>query len=122
MSTLSTFLKYEVWFFVVGLALIVVFQILTGKINVKGLLHETSSDHDFSPGRLQLLVITVAGALSYLSLVLGSPESGRFPDIPNELLLVLGGSNLFYLAGKFYSFFGDRLDSLLSRARTERGR
>ena len=122
MSTLSTVLSYEVWFFVAGLGLIVVYQILTGKINVKGLLYEKGGDGGFSLGRLQLLVFTIAGAFSYLFLVLGNPESGEFPDVPLELLLVLGGSNLLYLASKFYSLSGDRLDSLLSSTRAGRGR
>ena len=122
MNILSTVLKYEIWFLVMGLALIVVYQILTGMINVKGLLHKKNGDRGFSPARLQLLAFTIAGAISYLFLVLGNPESGTFPDVPLELLLVLGGSNLLYLASKFYSLFGDRPDSLLSRTRAERGR
>ena len=105
-----------------GLALVVGFQILTGKINVQGLLNDKSSDGGFSPGRLQLLVFTIGGAVSYLFLVLDNPKLGQFPDVPNELLLVLGGSNLFYLAGKFYSSFGDRLGYLLAGSRRERGR
>lgn len=89
---------------------------------MNGLLYEKSGDRAFSPGRLQLLVFTIGGAFSYLFLVLGNQELGQFPDIPNELLLVLGGSNSFYLASKFYPLFRGRLDSLLSRTRTENGR
>jgi hypothetical protein len=105
----------------IGLALIVVYQLMTGKINMNGLLHD-GSDGGFSPGRLQLLVFTIGGAFYYFLLVLDNVEQATFPEIPNELLLVLGGSNSFYLASKTYSLFRDRFDSSLSRTQTERGR
>jgi hypothetical protein len=118
MSTLSTVFRYEVGLFVGGLALLVTYQLLTGKVNVNGLLREKHGDRGFSPGRLQLLVFTVVGAIYYMLLLLEDPKT--FPDIPEGLLLVLGGSNSIYLAGKVYAPFRNRIDSLLSRTQTER--
>jgi hypothetical protein len=107
----------------IGLALIVVYQLMTGKINMNGLLHD-GSDGDFSPGRLQLRVFTIGGAFYYFLLVLDNVEQATFREIPNELLLVLGGSNSFYLVSKAYSLFRDRFDSSLTHThtQTQRGR
>ncbi len=106
----------EIWAFVLGLLGIVVYQMLTGKINVYGLL--TVKDpaagaggpgdappaagappRTLSPTRVQLLVLTVAGAFTYLSLV-AEADPGTLPEVPPELLLVFGGSASIYLGGK----------------------
>jgi hypothetical protein len=47
--------------------------------------------------------------------VLSHPGAAKFPEIPKELLLVLGGSNLFYLGSKLSSLIGDKLSLMSSR-------
>ena len=121
MNTLAQVVYYEILVFMTGLALIVIYQVLNGTINVNGLLRDKGGDRGFSPGRLQLLVLTILSASYYFLLVLDNPGSAKFPPIPAELLLVLGGSNSFFLASKLYSLFRDRGDSFLSRSRTNHG-
>ena len=83
---------------------------------MSGLLFEKTADEtgtkigSYSPARLQLLMLTVAGALYYFSLVMMSLRSGQpgFPDIPEKWLLILGGSHSVYLGGKTYSLLGGR--------------
>ncbi len=118
MSSLSTVLRYELWFFIVVLALIVTYQLLTRKINMEWLLYD--DERNFSPGRLQLLMSTLAVASYYLLEVLSHPGAAKFPEIPNDLLLILGGSNLFYLGGKLSSLIEDKLGSMSSRAQSGR--
>ena len=51
----------------------------------------------FSPGRAQLLVVTLTGALFYITEV---ASNGTLADVPPGLLAVVGGRNLAYLGGK----------------------
>jgi hypothetical protein len=87
-----------IWSFVVGLFLVVAYQILTGKINVRGLL---SNGGGFSVNCVQLLMITTGGALYYLLQVVADPA--QLPGVPEELLAVMGGSGLVYLFGQYRS-------------------
>ena len=89
--------------------LVVAFNLLSGGINVKGLLADKETEN-FSPGRLQLLFATVVGAAVYLSMVIEAKGTGAFPPVPAELVTVVGASNTIYLAGKIYSrFFSPRV-------------
>src|SRR5262245_13638104 len=117
MDKLTTFLGYEIWIFLWVLAALVTYRMLTGKINTHGLLsdkaggaNDKSSPGNHSPARLQLLVITIGGALYYLLLVFTSTKRGEFPDVPNELLLGLGASHSFYLGTKLVSLLRQLLD------------
>ncbi len=93
--------EFGVKAFLVVLAALVVYRILTGTINAKGLLADKERG-TFSPARLQLLLFTLTGAGAYLSSLLEAAAAGRyaFPDVPQELLLILGGSQAFYLGAK----------------------
>lgn len=77
---------------------------LIGKINLKGLLKDKRNQKS-SPGRIQLLVLTITGAGMYLMEVLSSQnvDSGMLPPVSSDLLAILGGSNVVYLSGKFLS-------------------
>ena len=95
------FIILEIWVFLSGLAIITAWQLLTGKINLSGLLYEDLVTNKFSPGRVQLLVATLATALFYLLQVLNDPK--ELPRLSQEMLLLAGGGNLVYLAGKSFA-------------------
>ena len=104
METLVKFAQFEIWFLLGGLALVVAYKMLTGKINTTGLLKDKETGA-ISPGRVQLLLFTLMGAGSYLGMTatLAAEDPPMLPDVPDELLLVVTGSNLVYLGGKSYS-------------------
>ena len=99
METLAIFVQIESWFFLAILALLVGYQMLTGGINMTGLFDDKVT-RGLSPGRVQLLVLTLAGAGYYLLLVAQQPPDGSLPSVPEEVLLLVGGSNLVYLGAK----------------------
>ena len=101
-ETLARFVYYEVWFLIGAFFLMIGYQILTGKIKTDGLLSAKDSKGGLSPARVQLLVLTLAAAFYYLMQVISKPTAG-LPAAPKEMLLVLGGSNLFYAARKAYT-------------------
>jgi hypothetical protein len=93
-----------------ALTAVVAHQLITGRINTKGLFHGRRGDGSqyFSPERVQLLMITLAGAARYLSLVMAHPacapgQTCSLPDFPTEWLQMVGGSHAVYLTRKAYS-------------------
>jgi hypothetical protein len=98
MVTILKIVSATTWIFIVSLFLVVFYQILTGKIDVKGLL---LNGDGLSVNRIQLLIITTIGALYYFLQVMADPT--KFPDVPEGLLYVVGGSGLIYLAGQYRS-------------------
>jgi hypothetical protein len=65
-----------------------------------------SDDGSLSPGRIQLLVLTVLTALQYLLTVLHDPS--HLPPISMGLVMALGGSQSIYLGAKAWSMLGKR--------------
>jgi hypothetical protein len=104
MDTLVVLIRWEVWLFLFGLVGIVAMQLLTGRINTKGLFYGMRGDGSryFSPERVQLLAFTLAGAGYYLLRVLENPTD--LPKLSEAWLGLLGASNVLYLGGKAYSF------------------
>ena len=102
MEALITILRFEIWFFIGSLVLLVVYKMLTGKINTTGLLHDKKDKQTagFSPARVQLLILTLFGAGYYLLLTVNNGYPTEFPEVPQELLALVGGSNLVYLGAK----------------------
>src|SRR5437870_8347718 len=98
MSELGLLAQWELMLFLFGFAGAVGVQLLSGDINVKGLLYgrisgrKPGEDQYFSPERLQLLVFTLGAALYYLSQVANNPHPGTLPAVPDSWLAVLGGS------------------------------
>ena len=90
---------------------IVSYQLVTGKISTAGMLSD-KEEGGVSPGRVQLLVVTLFAALYYLVLTSDNPK--QLPEMPSELLLILGGSNLLYLGGKASQPLLDFLHKLLN--------
>lgn len=107
MPVLVKCVRWEVMFFLFALAAMVLIRLLTGEINTTGLLYgsDNRGNQSFSPGRVQLLVLTIAAAGQYLTQVLSNIGSDTLPPVNNELVAVLIGSNAAYLTGKFYNIF-----------------
>jgi hypothetical protein len=101
METISQVMRIEVWGLAIGLATIVFIQMMSGTMITKGLLDDKvgSGSAGFSPARLQLLASTAVVACYYVGLVVTSPTA-ELPTLPNEMLLILGGSHTFYLGTK----------------------
>ena len=100
MQILSALLRLEMWALLASLGIIVAYQILTGRIHTERILFDKATGN-FSAGRVQLLLLTLMTVFYQVLRVLKDPAV--FPNIPQEALLVLGGGNLVYLGGKFYS-------------------
>jgi hypothetical protein len=107
MSFVAEFMIFEIWFILIGMAIIVIFQLITGRINLKGLLCEKNMANKFSPVRVQLLLVLVAVALYYLLKQFKDPT--RFPMVHVDVVLVLGSSNLVYIARKYWSIYRTKI-------------
>lgn len=104
MEVLADVARLEAYVLLGGFALVVAYKLLTGRINMAGIFSDKVT-REPSPGRVQMLFFTVVGAGYYLMLVLEQASSGSLPDVPMELLLLVGGSQLFYLGAKTRSHF-----------------
>ena len=98
---MTTLLQWEFKLILGGFAAIVFYQLLTGRINTGGLLREKDGTANFSWGRVQLLFFTLVFALRYLGKVMQNPTG--LPDIPQDILVLLGSSNAFYLGQKAFN-------------------
>jgi len=111
MNTLFTVMRYEMFFVILALALIVAYRLLTGRIKTTGLLQDKIT-HEFSPGRLQMLIATTLVAIYLVVEVL---ETQKFPQLPQEFLMALGGSHVLYLGGKSYGVLARKLELAATR-------
>jgi hypothetical protein len=95
----STVLTVEAAIFLFVLVGLVSYKLLTGEINNVGLLSDKTTQQ-MSPARVQLLMTTLLG-VGYFCLSLFDPKNaGKLPDVPQEFLLLLGGSHSLYLGSK----------------------
>jgi hypothetical protein len=113
MDALATVIRYEMLFLLIILILIIAYKLLHDQINTTGLLlDKTSGTGDrapFSPGRLQMLIVTLSIAIYYVLTVIETKDTGRLPDMPKEFLIALGGSHTIYLGGKIYGMIANQL-------------
>jgi hypothetical protein len=93
-------ISFEIWFFLMGLASITAYFLLTRKINTKKLFARNGKPRQIDIQKVQLLVITLFSAVSYLIQLRKDPT--HFPEI-SELAWIVAGSNVIYLVDKFYS-------------------
>lgn len=100
---MTKIIRIEVWALLIGFLIVITCKLLSGRINLEGLLYDESRSGNFSPGRVQLLVVSLAVAFYYLSKVFQNPQV--FPEMPKEMLCLLGGGNFIYLGGKGLSLF-----------------
>ena len=104
MSALPILARLETIFLVAGFAAVILWKLLTGGIRLEGLLQAGNGDSGFSPGRAQLLAITIFTSMYYLIQTVHEPS--RIPQIPSGLVTALGGSQAIYLSGKAWSMLG----------------
>ena len=89
---------------------IVLVAMATGKIDVTGLLHEKDDgDGKASMSRFQLLIFTFVIAISLFLIVVNSGD--KFPDVPTNVLLLLGISATTYGVSKGIQASGTPKDS-----------
>jgi hypothetical protein len=121
MNAAARFASWELTVLVGGFIVIVLWKLLTGGISLNNLLYgdlrqrgETAGfTKVFSPGRAQLLMLTIISAVYYLLQVIHDPS--KFPDLPQALVAILGGSQAVYLGGKAQSMLLGRLRDLIDR-------
>ena len=80
---------------------VIAWRLFTGGINLDYLLNGKLPDcaaEYFSPGRVQMLVVSIFAAGYYVIQIIHDPT--KFPDIPNSWIIALGGSQAIYLGGK----------------------
>ena len=92
-----------------ALAAIVFVKMLSGGINVTGLMCSAKGPKA-DPERVTLVMLTVAVALFYLVHSIGIPleelkgddDEFYMPDLPGDALVLLGGSQTAYITGKIF--------------------
>jgi hypothetical protein len=101
MNWIQLAIIWTVGLFLGGMFAVVVWGLLTQRINTAGLMYGRRRDRStyFSPERVQLLVLTIAAAGQYLFSVL-TRKGCALPDAPPQLVALLGASHSIYLAGK----------------------
>jgi hypothetical protein len=92
------------------LAVALVYEMFVGAIQMNGLF-ATDVDNDgiadeFHPERVQMLLISAVGLVSYAFMAMDAAIASKaalpmLPEVPDELVMLLGASNTMYLTGKF---------------------
>jgi hypothetical protein len=86
--------------FLIALLVTILYQILTRRISIAGLLYERAPDGRlvYSPARVQLLLATLAGVATYISRF--QPGTRELPAVDPVTVAGMGGSQTFYLLSK----------------------
>lgn len=121
MNTAARLASWEGIVLLGGFFGLIIWRLFTGKLRLNHLLcgdrrnRGTRSGYSpfLSPGRIQLLLVTILTALYYLLQVLRDPKS--FPQIPDAWLAALGGSQAVYLLGKAESMLWGVRDLIAGR-------
>lgn len=88
----TSILHFEGWGFPCVLGATVAYQLLTGRISMRGLLLRKDNSNSVSPGQVQLLLTTLVVSANYLISVAHATGS-TLPDVsPQGLYLMLGSS------------------------------
>jgi hypothetical protein len=103
--SIAKLLDIESLAFVYALAFVVVYGLLTSRINTKGLLLDKSGSGAVRPERIQFMIATMVIAGKYLADVFGT-SNPAFPPIDSTWLYLLGGSSGVYVSRKLYERFG----------------
>ena len=105
--SITRILHFELLGFLYALAAVVVYQMLTGAINVTGLLTQKDRTGQTSPERIQLLLATLAAAASYLGEV-AKNTGGTMPDVSPNWLYLMGGSSGLYALRKAWTTWNSK--------------
>ena len=106
MGNLALFTGWMLTIFIGLLALYVLYLIYSGRIDLRCLLCESTSDNSKTPtasmARFQFLIFTFVIALTLFLVVVGCGTGAacKFPDIPSSILGLLGISGASYAVGK----------------------
>jgi hypothetical protein len=95
--------RWETILLIAGFGVVTLWRLFQS-VSFAGLLR--SADGTMSPGRAQLLVLTIFTALQYLLTTMHDPTS--LPHIPSGVVIALGGSQAIYLGTKAWSIFGSK--------------
>jgi hypothetical protein len=97
-------LHFEGLGFLYAALVMVGYKMLTGRINLKGLLSRKgrSAPNQTSPERIQLLLATIAAGTSYLGEITQS-TNGKLPDISSNWLYLMAGSSGVYMLRKAWT-------------------
>ncbi|MGH6871330.1 MAG: hypothetical protein ACREHE_07480 [Rhizomicrobium sp.] len=106
LHALGTILQYGllIWLGAVGLA--VAYRLLNGDMIVTGMLaHDGAGGRsgETTPERMQLMAVMLGAAFAYIWQAVDAFHGGHIkslPEVPQNLLLIFGGSNVLYLSGK----------------------
>jgi hypothetical protein len=90
-----------------GFAGVTIWKLFTQGMCLDGLLRD--NNNEFSPGRAQMLLVTLLTAMQFLFQVIQHPTA--FPEIPDAWLAALGASHGVYLGAKAFTIFGNRSNS-----------
>jgi hypothetical protein len=103
-ETLADAMRVELSVFLAALAALLVWGMLTGRINTRGLL---SADGGVGPSanNIQLLMITCVAAGYYLLRAVGTAGTHVLPSVPEELLLLFAGSHAAFTGMRIRSLF-----------------
>jgi hypothetical protein len=84
-----------------------VVSLITGAIKTRGLLQTVRTDGSAqsSPERVQLLLLTVGAAYSYIQQVISNSQAQKLPDVPPAWIALLGGSHALYLGRKYWLLY-----------------
>ena len=100
--SIARILHFEILGFLYALAAVVVYQMLTGRISLAGLMSQKDNSTQTSPERIQLLLATIAAAANYLGEV-AKNNSGIMPDVSDNWLYLMGGSSGIYALRKAWT-------------------
>ena len=91
--------------FLVVVPAIILWQMLTGRISLAGLLYERDPAGKlvYSPARLQLLVTSLIGVVQYLMDFTGDPAT--LPGVNPLVLTGVGGSQIVFLVSKAWAAY-----------------
>jgi hypothetical protein len=107
MNPIEQLLRWEGLGFLGLLAALIAFRLLSGKINLKGLLASKNGGPEVSPERVQLLLATLAMCMSYLGKALHG-TGNSLPDISPQMLYVFAGSSTLYASVKAWTTLKSR--------------